>query len=86
MLEEKPPEPLDLASFDDVASVPSTALVPSPQSAPLTVTPDNRLDAEAPPPRLVEVATLSPEDLAAAQQSAATPEMGVMILRQTRML
>jgi len=70
MLEEKPPEPLDLASFDDVASVPSTALVPSPQSAPLTVTPDNRLDAEAPPPRLVEVATLSPEDLAAAQQSA----------------
>jgi uncharacterized protein YaaN involved in tellurite resistance len=70
MPEDPPTEPLDLASFDDVAAVASTALVPSPQNAPLVVASDKRLEAEAPPPRLVEIANLSPEDLAAAQQSA----------------
>ena len=70
MPEEGTTEPLDLASFDDLAPVPSTALVQPPPNTPLAVTPDERLNAEAPPPRLVEVSTLSPEDLAAAQQSA----------------
>ena len=70
MPEEGTTEPLDLASFDDLAAVPSTALVQPPPNTPIAVTPDERLNAEAPPPRLVEVSTLSPEDLAAAQQSA----------------
>ncbi|HLB98883.1 MAG TPA: toxic anion resistance protein [Acetobacteraceae bacterium] len=65
--------PLDLSLFDDLK--PAT---PEPESArALTVVPnetavtDPRLAPEPPPPRLVEVAKLSPDELAAAEQAAA---------------
>ena len=77
MPDEEMAAPLDLSSFDDVSSGPekTRALVPqSPGTPPVlaagAVPVDPRLAAEPPLPRLVEVANLSPEDLAAAQQSA----------------
>lgn len=64
--------PLDLSVFDNIDAPPAAAqaLVPA-APAGLPVPADPRLAPEAPPQRLVEVANLSPEDLAAAQASAA---------------
>ncbi len=76
MPEEKPQEPLDLSSFDNLLETPSAN--PSP-IAPVEVVPantqlvpasDTRLAPQAPSPRLVDVSNLSPEDLAAANASA----------------
>jgi uncharacterized protein YaaN involved in tellurite resistance len=63
--------PLDLSMFDDVAPAPAAnnALVAATPTQNAVV--DPRLAAEPPPARLVEVANLPPDDLAAAQQSAA---------------
>ena len=65
--------PLDLSLFDDLKPA-----MPEPESArAVTTTPgdtavtDPRLAPEPPLPRLVEVAKLSPDELAAAEQSAA---------------
>jgi len=71
MSAEKPTEPLDLSSFDDLTESPVKALVPVTQSPqPVVVaTTDTRLAPIEPQPRLVEVANLSPDDLAAATQS-----------------
>ena len=73
MPEQNQQAPLDLASFDDL-----TSLTPSPVSiaasttplVPTANSPAKGLDVEAPLPRLVETANLSPEDLAAANRSA----------------
>lgn len=69
MSESKPEPPLDLSMFDDPkpeapAATQAVAIV-----EPSAVT-DPRLQPEPPLPRLVEIAKLSPEDLAAAEQSA----------------
>ena len=64
-------KPLDLAIFDDLdpapASVPMAVAVPA---APGAVA-DARLAPEPPPPRLVEIGSLGPQDRALAEQSAA---------------
>ncbi len=71
MPDEKLPEPLDLASFDNLTAPqeapPATA---TPVDVQLVPASDARLAPQAPSPRLVEVANLSPEDLAAAKASA----------------
>ncbi len=67
MPETKSDAPLDLSQFDSFDPAPvtaepaQTALVPA----------DPRLLPEPPPARLVDIASLKPEELAAAQQSAA---------------
>ena len=61
--------PLDLSTFDNLDSPPVTALVATP-AQPL-VPADQRLALEPAPPRLVEVANLGAQDLAAARASAA---------------
>ena len=69
---ESPDAPLDLSLIDDQAPV-AQPLVTRPVAAaagPVAVE-DARLAVQAPLPRLVEVANLSPEDLAAANASAA---------------
>jgi uncharacterized protein YaaN involved in tellurite resistance len=72
MQEEKLPEPLDLSSFDNLSeSTQAPSANPAPASTQLVTTSDARLAATPPSPRLVEVANLSPEDLAAAKASAA---------------
>jgi len=74
MPEEKPQEPLDLSSFDDLSApidVPVVIPDAAPASTALIPASDARLAATPPSPRLVEVANLSPEDLAAAKASAA---------------
>jgi uncharacterized protein YaaN involved in tellurite resistance len=75
MPDTKPGAPLDLSIFDNLDSSTVTA---SPQpplavapAASLPATADPRLAPAPTPERLVEVANLSPEDLAAAQASAA---------------
>ena len=72
MADTKPAAPLDLAAFDDLDTQPpaSQALTVA-QPAPLPATADARLAAEPEPPRLVDVANLNAQDLAAAQASAA---------------
>jgi uncharacterized protein YaaN involved in tellurite resistance len=73
MQEEKSPEPLDLSSFDNLSEPTSTTPTPAdpaPVSTQLVTASDARLAATPPSPRLVEVANLSPEDLAAAKASA----------------
>jgi len=72
MSAEKPNEPLDLSSFDDLTKAPVETLVTVPQSQPVVLVPttDTRLAVIEKPPRLVEVAKLNPDDLAAAKQSA----------------
>ncbi|MEF0864537.1 toxic anion resistance protein [Rhizobium sp. BR 318] len=73
MTEEKATEPLDLSAFDDLkvnSGSPQTSPSLPSDNALMPVT-DARLLAEAPPARLVDVSTLSPEDLAAANRSAA---------------
>ncbi len=59
-----PDAPLDLSAFDDPAPAPALQV-----AQPLVVA-DPRLVAEPAPARLVEVANLNPDDLAAATQSA----------------
>jgi hypothetical protein len=74
MPETSPPTPLDLSAFDnlDPLPVPSRAITTLQTTEPhLLVTTDERLQAQPRFERLVEVANLSPEDLAAAQGSAA---------------
>jgi uncharacterized protein YaaN involved in tellurite resistance len=64
--------PLDLSLFDDLkpaAPEPEAARALTVASPEMAVT-DPRLAPQAPPPRLVEVAKLSPEELAAAEQAA----------------
>ena len=68
MPEVKSDVPLDLSAFDALDQPPA-ALLTVPSQAAVAVPP--ALAPEPAPPRLVEVATLNPADLAAAQQSAA---------------
>jgi uncharacterized protein YaaN involved in tellurite resistance len=71
MPEDKAPEPLDLSSFDNLSEEPAApAASPSPPSTQLVAASDARLAPTPSSPRLVEVANLSPEDLAAAKASA----------------
>ena len=65
--------PLDLSLFDDLnpaTSEPESAHAVTVAPSETAVT-DPRLAPEPPPPRLVEVAKLSPDELAAAEQAAA---------------
>jgi len=63
-------KPLDLSTFDAaLAPAPSTALTAS-VDKPLVAAADPRLLAEPRPQRLVEIANLAPDELAAANQSA----------------
>ncbi|HEV2678120.1 MAG TPA: toxic anion resistance protein [Aliidongia sp.] len=72
MPETKPDAPLDLSLFDDPAPPPTgQVLVPQSPSAHAVTSADPRLQPEPALERLVEVANLSADDLAAAQQSAA---------------
>jgi uncharacterized protein YaaN involved in tellurite resistance len=68
-------KPLDLSLFDDPdlnhAQVPTLAPVAQPPAVAPVAAGDPRLAAVAEPERLVDVANLSPEDLAASQASAA---------------
>jgi uncharacterized protein YaaN involved in tellurite resistance len=74
MQEEKTPEPLDLSSFDDltapVEATPVTPVATVASTTQLVPASDARLAPLPASPRLVEVANLSPEDLAAAKASA----------------
>lgn len=83
MPDTKPTEPLDLSIFDKLDSPPTQTLpaaaapppaaapAPVPAPAPASVPADSRLTPQPPPERLVEISNLSPQDLAAAQASAA---------------
>jgi uncharacterized protein YaaN involved in tellurite resistance len=76
MPEEKQPEPLDLSSFDELTAAPAPTSpqvidIPSQPNTQLVPVSDSRLAVLPEQPRLVEIAKLSPEDLAAAQASAA---------------
>ena len=71
MPDVKPDTPLDLSLFDNLEQAPSTATHQLAARPDGPVPADPRLAPEPPPERLVEVANLSPEDLAAAQASAA---------------
>jgi uncharacterized protein YaaN involved in tellurite resistance len=72
MPETKPDVPLDLSIFDTLDPTPTaaTAVVATATQTATAVT-DPRLLPEPPQGRLVEVTNLGPDDLAAAQQSAA---------------
>ena len=78
MPDTKPSEPLDLSIFDNLDAPPKGQTLTVPPAQPVTVAPvpslpaaqDPRLAPAPAPERLVEVANLSPEDLAAAQASA----------------
>ena len=73
MPDAKSDSPLDLSLFDNIElapSPPAQALAVRPET-PVPAVADPRLQPEPPPERLVEVAKLSPEDLAASQASAA---------------
>src|SRR5262245_43247340 len=71
MSDTKPDAPLDLSMFDNLDVPPTAPPAVVSHSAPSAVAvTDPRLRPEPPPERLVEVAKLSPEDLAAAQQEA----------------
>jgi uncharacterized protein YaaN involved in tellurite resistance len=72
MPEPTPAEPLDLSIFDAIdRPVESPKALVAQAPAPPSAVADPRLAPEPAPERLVEVANLSPEDLAAAQASAA---------------
>lgn len=73
MPETETEKPLDLSLFDDLKPpAPETETSKAVTVAPSgTAVTDPRLAPEPPPPRLVEVAKLSPDELAAAQQEAA---------------
>src|SRR5260370_23571296 len=69
MPDTKPTAPLDLSMFDNLDPPPGQALSgPAVAQPPVAV--DPRLVAEPAPERLVEIANLSPADLAAAQLAA----------------
>ncbi|HEX3995351.1 MAG TPA: toxic anion resistance protein [Acetobacteraceae bacterium] len=68
MSETRPEVPLDLSMFDDPKPEPSVSQAVA-IAAPTAVT-DPRLQPEPAPPRLVEIAKLSPDDLAESQKSA----------------
>ena len=73
MSSEKPQEPLDLSSFDNLSDLslpPAPLPVASSPLSPTAVAADARLEAAPPLPRLVEVSNLSPDDLSAANTSA----------------
>ena len=74
MPEPSPQKPLDLSAFDNLDPLPSPpqTLTVLPASEPqLVVITDERLQPQPRLERLVEVANLNPDDLAAAQSSAA---------------
>ncbi len=76
MPEEKPQEPLDLSSFDNLLETPAAQPAPAvpleivPANTQLIPASDTRLAVQPPAPRLVDVSNLSPEELAAANASA----------------
>ena len=69
MPDTKPTAPLDLATFDNL-DAPAGQALPAPPAAQLPVPSDSRLAPQPAPERLVEIANLSQQDLAAAQASA----------------
>src|SRR5580704_13857398 len=70
MPDTKPTAPLDLSLFDNLDTPPAAALpVPAKTQPPAPA--DERLAPQPAPERLVDIANLKPEDLAAAQASAA---------------
>jgi uncharacterized protein YaaN involved in tellurite resistance len=71
MPDTKPTAPLDLSLFDNPDVAPAPALPVPVAAAQPPVPADERLVPQPAPERLVEIANLSPEDLAAAQASAA---------------
>jgi uncharacterized protein YaaN involved in tellurite resistance len=74
MSETSPPTPLDLSAFDNLDPLPGPpqTITTLPASQPhLLVSTDERLQPQPRLERLVEVANLGPEDLAAAHNSAA---------------
>jgi uncharacterized protein YaaN involved in tellurite resistance len=72
MSDNNPAPPLDLSAVDDLDTPPSLPAVAAPVvAAPVPAGADPRLAVEPEPERLVEVANLKPEELAAAQGSAA---------------
>ena len=74
MPDTKPSAPLDLSSFDDLGPAPASPAASSALTVPATshevTTADPRLLPQPRPERLVEVANLNPDDLAAANRSA----------------
>jgi uncharacterized protein YaaN involved in tellurite resistance len=71
MPDTKPTAPLDLSMFDNLETAPAPSLPVPAAAAPLPVRADDRLAPQPAPERLVDIANLKPEDLAAAQASAA---------------
>src|SRR5215469_15092404 len=70
MVDSKPTAPLDLSLFDNLDSAPGRALTAQP-AAQSAVAADPRLTPEPEPERLVDIANLGREDLAAAEAAAA---------------
>ena len=75
MSETRPEAPLDLSMFDDPK--PESPVTQAVAIAEPAAVADPRLQPEPEPPRLVEIGKLSPEDLAAAEQSAARVDFRV---------
>ena len=71
MPDTKPTAPLDLSIFDNLETAPAPSLPVPAATAPLPAPADDRLASQPAPERLVDIANLKPEDLAAAQASAA---------------
>jgi uncharacterized protein YaaN involved in tellurite resistance len=71
MPDTKPTAPLDLSIFDNLETAPAPSLPVPAAAAPLPVPADERLAPQPAQERLVDIANLKPEDLAAAQASAA---------------
>jgi hypothetical protein len=70
MVDSKPTVPLDLSLFDDLDSTPRRSLTVPPAAQPAMAA-DPRLAPEPEPERLVDIANLGREDLAAADAAAA---------------
>jgi uncharacterized protein YaaN involved in tellurite resistance len=70
MVDRNPTSQLDLSLFDDLDSAPARALTAPPAAQP-AVAADPRLAPQPEPERLVEIANLGREDLAAAEAAAA---------------
>ncbi len=73
MIDSNTAAPLDLSVIDGLSESPDSAHQLAVQTAhivPSVVTTENPLEALPPQPRLVEIANLNPDDLAAAQSSA----------------
>jgi len=71
MPDTKPTAPLDLSIFDNLETAPAPPLPVPAAAPPLPVPADDRLALQPAPERLVDIANLKLEDLAAAQASAA---------------